>query len=491
MGSIQDRNGMDPTEAEDIQKRWQEYTEEPYKNDPHDPDNHDGVIPDLEPDILECEVKWALESITTNKASGGDGMPVELFQILKDDAVKVLHSICQHIWKTQQWPRDWKRSVFIPIPKKGNAKECSHDRTLALISHASRVMLKILQARLQQYVHRELPDVQAGFRKGRGTRDPIANLRWIMEKAREFQKSIYFCFLDYAKAFDGVDHSKLWKILEEMGIPDHLTCLLRNLYAGQEATVRTGHGTTDWFQIGKGARQGCLSSPCVFNLYAENIMRNAGLEDTHAGTKIAGRTINHLRCADDTTLMAESEAELKSLLMTVKEESEKVGLKLNRDIILPTKVLLVKAMVFPVVMYGCESWTVKKAEHQRIDAFELWYWRRHLRVPWTTRRSNQSILKEIGPGCSLEGMMLKLKLQYFGHLMRRVDSLEKTLMLGGIGGKRRRGRQRMRWLDGITDLMDLSLSELRELVMDREAWCAAIHGQGWMGWNSRANSAIR
>ena len=245
-----------------------------------------------------------------------------------------------------------------------------------------------------------------------------------------------------------------------MGIPDHLTCLLRNLYAGQEATVRTGHGTTAWFQIGKGVHQGCILSPCLFNFYAEYIMRNAGLEEAQAGIKMAGRNINNLRYADDTTLMAESEEEQKSLLMKVKEESEKVGLKLNiqktkimasgpitsleidgetvetvsdfvflgskitadgdcsheikrrlllgrkvmtnldsifksRDITLPTKVRLVKAMVFPVVMYGCESWTVKKAERRRIDAFELWCWRRLLRVPWTARGSNQSILKEI------------------------------------------------------------------------------------------------
>ena len=287
-------------------------------------------------------------------------------------------------------------------------------------------MLKILQARLQQYMNCELPDVQAGFRKGRGTRDQMANIRWIMEKAREFQKNIYFCCIEYAKAFDCVDHNKLWTILKEMGIPDHLTCLLTNLCAGQEATIRTGHGTTDWCQIGKGVCQGCILSPCLFKLYAEYIMRNAGLEETQAGVKIAGRNINNLRYADDTTLMAESEEELKSLLMKVKVEGEKVGLKLNiqktkimasgpitsweidgetvsgfiflsskitadgdcshkikgrlllgrkvmsnldsifksRDITLPTKVHLVKAMVFPVVMYGCESWTVKKAERR-------------------------------------------------------------------------------------------------------------------------------
>ena len=182
-------------------------------------------------------VKWALGSVTMNKASGGDGIPVELFQILKDDTVKVLQSICQQIWKTQQWSQDGKRSVFIPIPKKGNARECLNYYTTALISHASKVMITILQVKLQQYENCEIPDIQAGFRKGRGTRDQIVNIHWIIEKAREFQKNIYLCFIDYAKAFNCVDHKKLWKILKEMGISDHLTCLLRNLYAGQEATV--------------------------------------------------------------------------------------------------------------------------------------------------------------------------------------------------------------------------------------------------------------
>ena len=225
---------------------------------------------------------------------------------------------------------DWyKKEIEILFQSKRKAIPKNAQTTAQKHSSHTLVMLKILQARLQQYVNRELPDVQAGFRKSRGTRNQIANIHWIIEKAREFQKNICFCFIDYAKAFDCVDHNKLWRILKGMDISDHLTCLLRNLYTGQEATVRTGHGARERFPIGKGVHQGCILSPCLFNLYAEYIMRNTGLDEAQAGIKIAGRNVNNLRYANDTTLMAESEEELKSLLMKVEEESEKVGLKLN------------------------------------------------------------------------------------------------------------------------------------------------------------------
>ena len=214
-------------------------------------------------------------------------------------------------------------SVFIPIPKKSNAKECSNYHTIALISHASKTMLKILQARLQWYMNHEIPNVQAGFRKGRATGDQIANIHWIIEKAREFQKTFYFCFFEYTKAFDCVNHNKLWKTLQTTLSDSWEICMQVKKH------LRTGHGTTDWSQIGKGVHQGCILSPCLFNLYAEYIIWNAWLAEAQAGIKIAGRNISDLKYTDDTTLMAESKEELKSLLMKVKEESEKVGLKLN------------------------------------------------------------------------------------------------------------------------------------------------------------------
>ena len=218
-----------------------------------------------------------------------------------------------------------KRSVFIVIPKKVNAKAYSNYPIIVFISHAIKIMLKVLQDRFQQHMNWELPDIQTEFRKGRGIRDQVANICWTIEKAREFQKITCFCFADFAKAFDCVDHNKLWKILKEMGIPDHLTCLLQNLYAGQEATVRTRYVTTDWFKIGKGVCQGCILSPCLFNFCAEYIIQNARLDEPQDGIMISGRNFNSLRYAENTTLMSESEKKLKSLLMQVKEESEKAG----------------------------------------------------------------------------------------------------------------------------------------------------------------------
>ena len=244
----------------------------------------------------------------------------------------MLHSICQQIWKTLQWPQDWKRSVFIPIPKKGNAKECSNYHTIALISHASKVLLNIFQARLQHYVKWELPDVQTGFSKGRGTRDQIVNICWIIEKARVFQKK-HVLLLHYAKAFDRVDHNRLQKILKRWEYQTILPALLRNLYEGEEATVRTRHGASDWFQIGKGVHQGCIllppPPPPLFKLYTEYMMWNARLDEAQAGIKIDRRNINNLRYVSDTTLWQKAKGQLKSLLMKVKEESEKAGLKLN------------------------------------------------------------------------------------------------------------------------------------------------------------------
>uniref|UniRef100_W5MW50 Reverse transcriptase domain-containing protein n=1 Tax=Lepisosteus oculatus TaxID=7918 RepID=W5MW50_LEPOC len=357
-----------------------------------------------------------------------------------------IKTICQKIWETSRWPKDWKRSVFFPLPKKGDARDYCNYRTIALIPHASKVLLKIIQQRLRPIIEAELPDSQAGFKRGRGTRDHITNLGWIM-------KNIYICFIDYSKAFDCIEHDKLWKALQELGVPAHLIQLIRSFYKDQEATVRTQHGDTKWFKIEK---------------------------ESEIGEKIGGRNINNLRYADDTTLLVETENGLKYLILRIKKESEKMSLNLNikktkimttagngavkitinneeiecvkvfcflgsmidqtgdcgpeirrrivlgrsamlsvhqiwksKDISLTTKCKMVHAIVFPISMYWCESWNLKK----RMDAFKLWCWRRLLRIPWPARVTNKEVLGRIKPEISLEGKITRLRLTFFGHVM--------------------------------------------------------------------------
>ena len=277
MGSVKDRNGMDLTEAEDIKKRWQEYTEELYKKDLHDPDNHDGVIIHLEPDILEWAVKWAWGSITINKATGGDGIPAELFQILKDDAVKVLHSICQQMWENSAMATGLEKVSFHSNPKE---RQCQRMfKLLPSCTHLTRQQSNAQNSPSQASTVHELWNSRCSnwiYKRQRNQRSNCQHL-WGHRKIKRITENIYFCFIDYTKAFDYVDHNKLWKILQEMEIPDHLTCLLRNLYAGQEATIRTEQQTGS--KLGKGGHQSCILSPCLFNFYAEYIMQNAGLDE--------------------------------------------------------------------------------------------------------------------------------------------------------------------------------------------------------------------
>jgi len=355
------------------------------------------------------------------------------------------------------------------------------------------------------------------------------------------QKKLYMCFIDYTKAFDCVDHGKLWSALKELGVPAHTVKLIRSLYEDQEATVRTRYGDTKWLKINKGTRQGCVISPLLFNLYAEVVMRRLDLDESNIGVKIGGRTISNIRYADDTTLLAESAADLKELILKLKTESEKMGLSLNvkktkimttaakeevhitidneeievvdsiiflgslivsngdstaeikrritlgrtamvsmdqiwrcRDVAIATKRRLITAVVLPIATYGCETWTMKKADRRRIDAFELWCWRRLLRIPWTAKVTNKAVLERIGPEMSLNDKITKRKLTYFGHVMR-ADSLEKAMMLGMIGGKRRRGKPKTRWLDTIKDDTKMTIQELKHTVITNALWKNIIH----------------
>lgn len=525
-----------------VRDRWKEYAEGLYRRDPMISEVFEDAyhFVDLEPSILESEVRQAVKILSSNKAPGIDNIPIELFKKAGEQGIKVMHRLLNEIWVSRVWPKQWQRSVYIPIYKKGDPSECSNYRTISLIPHASKIMLKIIQKRLEPIMESLIPPEQAGFRKNRGTRDHISNIRRLMEKAREHQKDLFMCFIDYSKAFDCVDHGSLWRVLLEMGVPLHLVLLMRQLYTEQEAAVRTEDGDSEWFKVKKGVRQGCILSPYLFNLFAEYIMRKANLEDCCKGVRIGGMSLTNIRYADDTTLLAESSLDLTKAIKRVKEESERMGLYLNmkKTKIMTTsetpvkicfgdeevelvdsfvylgslvtckgmcdaevkrrialgrkamnalgpivqdkltdvklKVRLVKAMVFPVVLYGSESWTLRKAEEKRLEAFEMWCWRRILRLSWMMKVTNEAVLTCVQPGTSLLGLVYKQQLSYFGHMMRG-EGLEKMIITGHVEGKRRRGRQRARWLDGVAKVSGRSWQNLKEMVWDRTEWRRQTH----------------
>ena len=536
-GAMKLSTGKVVTEGKEVKEIWQQYTEELYRRDPNATDSFNENIYEDEPEVMGIEVKEALRHISNRKSAGCDGIPIELLKAGGQEAVKVMTGLCNCIWKRKEWPTDWKKSVYVPIYKKGDKKECGNYRTIALISHASKVLLWVIQRRLEVFLIPELPIEQAGFRRGRGTRDHIANLRWMMEKAREYQRDLYMCFIDYKKAFDCVDHERLWVILRGMGVPVHLIVLLKRLYTNQEATVRTEFGETDNIDIGKGVRQGCILSPLLFNIYAENIMREA-LEEWENGISIGGSMVTNLRYADDTTLLAGTKEELIELVERVRRASEKAGLYLNvgktkvmttgdigevtvdgkdievvtkfvflgalitkdglcekevrrriamgkatmggltsiwkdRGVTMETKVKLVKVLVFPIVLYGAETWTLRKHERRKIDAFELWCWRRVLRVSWMERKTNIWIIENIKPEWTLESRVPKAALSYFGHVVR-AGGMEDDVMLRRMNGARRRGRPRQRWLDTFMGYSSgATISNMRRYARDRAGWRGA------------------
>ena len=330
-GAMKLSTGKVVTEGKEVKEIWQQYTEELYRRDPNATDSFNENIYEDEPEVMEVEVKEALRHIYNRKSAECDGIPIERLKDGGEEAVKGMTGLCNCIWKRKEWPTDWKKSVYVPIYKKGDKKECGKYRTIALISHASKVLLRVIQRRMEVFLISELPIEQAGFRRGRGTREHIANLMGgggCVEKAREYQRDMYMCFIDYKKAFDCVDHERLWVILRAMGVPVHLIVLLKRLYTNQEATIRTEFGETDIIDIGKGVRQGCILSPLLFNIYADNIMREA-LEEWESGISIGGRMVTNLRYAEDTTLLAGTNEDLIELVERVRRASDKAGLYMN------------------------------------------------------------------------------------------------------------------------------------------------------------------
>lgn len=535
---IKNEDGLVVTEPEEIAEVWRQYCIKLYLNkNPGTSSTHQRRQCEVEPEILRSEVAQAVKKIRNGKSPGVDGIVAENIKAMDDLATDHLHKLCNLIWKTGKWPDDWVHSIFIPIFKKGSPTLCSNYRTVSLVSHASKVLLHIIHNRLKSFLMPEIAEEQCGFVPGKGTREQILNVRQIIEKAREFNLKAYLCFVDYTKAFDSVNWEALWKILDRMGVPEHLSMAIRNLYQHNTATVKVNKTTSKTFKTQAGTRQGCILSPLLFNIYTEYIMRKV-LEGWEGGITIGGRKISNLRYADDTLILAATEEELRAIMEKLERVSRAYGLEINaaktkvmiidrqnenqpsvtriagydvvqkfnylgsvvsntggssdevkrrlamartqtvklskiwkdRTISKATKIRLVETLIFPIATYAAETWTLKQVDRRKVESFEMWVYRRLLRISWTEHRTNISVLLELNIKTRLLDRISQSYLRYFGHIVRRQDGMEKLVVEGKVSGRRSRGRSPMRWTDQLTTIIGKSPAEATRLAQDRESW---------------------
>ena len=535
--SINDRNGKTLTEPEHVLGRWKEYGHELFAK----PDNEIPVtktpLTKTEPTPLLSEVEAAVKQMKLGKAAGLDGVPGELIRNAGPSSMRAQHTLCTKIWESGDWPDIWKSQEFVVIYKAGNSKECTNYRTIALISHASKILLQILLNRMRKKIEMELPDEQAGFRPGRSTADMLVIIQVLTEKVMGIGGQALITFIDYSKAFDSISHVQLFDIMLELGFPEHIVTLLQSLYIDQTAVIRWNGSTTETFPIGKGVRQGCILSPHLFSLYTESVMREAEIQDL--GYSIGGRNISNARYADDTALIAQSPMEMQQLLdkvnaagaqrllklnvkktklMTIGDVPDDINIRVNNDpvekvkqfkylgslkssdgdcskdvnariamakrrmcelttlwkdrsIPVALKMRLVKTLVWTVLSYGAEAWTLKVRDERKITSMEMWLWRRMLRISWMEKRTDISILQELEIKRELLGHVRKRKLTYYGHLCRDHGcQLTKTVVEGYVEGRRRRGRPRKQYIDNIKQWTQLTTSQCVRAAEDRSRW---------------------
>ena len=560
VNTIQDKNGNTITEEKEIIQRWTEYCSELYNHqsrgdltllDVPESNNEDDYP------ILREEVESAIKSLKCGKSAGVDNVPAELLKHGGEATIDILTAICNKIWQTGEWPTTWTQSLIIVLPKKGNLQLCQNYRTISLISHASKIMLRIILNRLRPQAEEIIAEEQAGFREGRSTTEQIFNLRLLCEKHLQHQQELYHVFVDFKKAFDRVWHEALWATMKKINIGKRLISTIQQLYANATSAVLAHNVTGEWFHTTVGVRQGCLLSPSLFNIFLERIMIDA-LEEHEGTISIGGRTITNLRFADDIDGLAGNEEELKSLVNCLDNTSTRYGMEISaektkvmtneygtfttnisvhgtelesvnqfkylgaiisdngshteilsrsaqtltalaklrkiwrdKNIALKYKIRLMHALVLSIFLYACESWTLTAELQRKIQAVEMKCYRYILNISYldriTNERVRQIIVNHIGPHEDLLTTVKKRKLRWYGHTTR-ASGLSKIILQGTVRGGRKRGGQRKKWTDNISEWTARPFSETQALAHDRERWRDEVYSASRRRPNDTARS---